>query len=339
MIALAIAKRILLQLRYDHRTLALILFAPLLILTLIYFILNSDTQDIPIGVINAPLNFVEGIYENNGRPLYMREDEAIAAIEKGEITAAVRIDNGKTTVYLDGSDSLTATKAQAILRSAAVSSPATLRPDLAGETVYLYGSADLEQFDNFGSAMIGLILFFLVFLIAGINMLGERTTGTLTRMLTAPVKRWEIVLGYTLGFGMLTLVQAVILSVYIIYVLHLFMVGSLWLVMLIILLSSLSAMTMGMLLSAAANGEFQFVQFIPIVIIPQMFFSGIFQLSEGWDMAGYCMPVRYIADALTEVMLRGGGIADVKLELAVLAGFSLVFLLLNVRLLKKQRAL
>jgi len=56
-------------------------------------------------------------------------------------------------------------------------------------------------------------------------------------------------------------------------------------------------------------------------------------------MAGYCMPVRYIADAFTEVMLRGGGIADVKVELAVLAGFSLVFLVLNVRLLKKQRAL
>ena len=127
-------------------------------------------------------------------------------------------------------------------------------------------------------------MFFFVFLIAGINFLTERKTGTLEKMLSMPIKRREIVAGYMIGFSVLALVQTTTITLFVIYVLGLHVEGSIGYVFLISLLTAITALSLGILLSNLANSEFQMVQFIPLVIIPQIFLCGLFRLSSGWEI-------------------------------------------------------
>jgi ABC-2 type transport system permease protein len=144
------------------------------------------------------------------------------------------------------------------------------------------------------------------------------------------------------GFGLFTLLQGALIAWFSIGVLGLYMEGSIWLVLLINLLLTLTALTLGTLLSSYAGSEFQIIQFIPIVIVPQVFFSGLFSLEamQPWlQKVSYAMPLYYGADAMRGIMLRGEGFADIQLDIYILLGFSLAFALLNVVALKKQRAI
>lgn len=211
------------------------------------------------------------------------------------------------------------------------------RMDLKTEINYVYGAGDLKMFDNFGSLFIGFLVFFFTFLISGISFLQERTSGTLEKLLSTPIRRWEIVTGYILGFGTVTIVQSAIITFYVIYVLNVMMIGSLWLVMMITLLSAMTALSLGMLLSTAATSEFQMIQFIPIVIVPQVFFTGLFDLSPEWALVGKFMPLYYVADALDKVMIRGQGLTAIALDTGVLLGLTLIFMTANTILLKRYR--
>ena len=115
------------------------------------------------------------------------------------------------------------------------------------------------------------------------------------------------------------------------------MIGSFALILLITLLSAVLALTLGILMSTLANNEFQMIQFIPLIIVPQIFFSGLFDLPAGIEVVGYVMPLYYIADALTEVMIRGNGFAVIAWDLGIIFACSVLFMTLNTLLLKKYR--
>ena len=332
----ALTIRILRQMRRDKRTLALMIFAPLLVLTLVYFLLDSSTSTVNIAVVNAPESYVESLYENNTYPSYYAEDEARRALENEEVTAIVDMKSGKLYVALDGSNSTKSKMALSAIETAKKAS-APARIDLKTEIDYVYGYEDLSMFDNMGAAFVGVLVFFFVFLIAGIAFLQERTTGTLEKLLSTPIKRWEIVLGYTCGYGIVTVIQSSVISLYVVYALDVMMIGSLWLVLLITLLTAIAALTLGILLSTAANNEFQMIQFIPVVIVPQIFLCGLFELSPTWDVVGHITPLYYVADALNEVMIKGSGIREIWLDLAVISLCCAVFMTLNTILLKKYR--
>ena len=205
------------------------------------------------------------------------------------------------------------------------------------EIEYLDGIKDIRSFDLFGSTLMGFLTFFFVFLVAGMAFLKERKSGTLEKLISTPIRRWEIVLGYTCGFGLITVLQSTVISLFIVKVLGIMMHGSIWYVLLIMFLTAICALTLGMLLSTAANSEFQMMQFIPIVVIPQLFFSGLFDLSDGWMLFGKILPLTYIADALNKILLSGAGIDAFYIDVMILAGFSAVFMGLNVLLLKRYR--
>jgi len=332
----ALMFRILHQLRRDKRTLALMLLAPLLVLTLTYFVFGDYISISNVALINAPTEYVEKLDDYNIKPIRCSAGEAQAALERGDIIASVNIVSEKAYIQIDGSNS---TKAGYVLAAieAARNSGISPRPDLKSEVNYVYGYEDLSSFDNFGSMLIGFIIFFFVFLVAGISFLQERTTGTLEKLLSTPIKRWEIVIGYVLGFGFFTMIQATLISFYCVYVLKVMMTGSFGLVLLIALLTAISALTLGILLSTAANNELQMIQFIPVVITPQVFFSGMFDLPPWMDMFGRFMPLYYVGDALTEVMIKGSGVGAIAADIAVMLCCSLFFMILNTMLLKKYR--
>lgn len=206
--------------------------------------------------------------------------------------------------------------------------------------MYLLSAIIMEAFDSVAPILMGFFIFFFVFLIAGVAFLRERISGTLDRILATPLKRWEIVIGYFLGFGLFVSIQTIILQVFSVYGLNVPMVGSFWAVLVINLALAAGSLALGTLLSAFARNEFQLFQFIPLVIVPQIMFSGIFDLKNAPSWArvlSKIFPMTYGAEALKDVMLRGKNLIDVKYNLLMLIGYALLFLILNTLALKKYR--
>lgn len=365
----ALALRIMNQIRHDKRTLGLVLIAPLLILTVIYYIFDSSDTNFTIGVVDVPQGVVHRIMDTEDITITVNKiskAEAQSEVDDEKAIAVLDMSGDAPKVYLDASDPSSAGKIVAILKSAVMlDNVDTIKDDLSDlkdsippalvgmitlpdlpdidpasadwKTVYVYGSEDSTFFDNFGAPMVGIIVFFLTFLIAGINFLSERTSGTLEKLLSTPIRRGEIIAGYTLGFGILAVLQSLVVTLFVVYVLGMSVVGSIWYVILINLLTAITALTLGILLSTLANSEFQMVQFIPIVILPQIFLCGLFNLSGGWLVVGHFMPLFYTTDALTEVMLKGHGIAVIYPDILILTALSLFFVVINTLLLKRHR--
>lgn len=332
----AIMVRILLQLAHDKRTIGLMILAPILVLTLMSFIFDGSDYHPKIGIINAPLNFVNNLEDNDANVIRYDENTAHDALESSEIDALINFENGIPKITLEGSDP---SKSQAVIRltqNAISKSIPSVKPDIT----YLYGYENMTSFDNFGPILIGFFVFFFVFLVAGVAFLGERTSGTLERILATPLRRWEIVIGYILGFGAFTIVQSTLIAWFSINILNIMMIGSFPLVILITILTALVALSIGTFISAFANNEMQMIQFIPIIVVPQVFFSGLFDLStmSPWlQSLGHFMPLWYSADALRNIMIRGKGWNDVVFDIIILILICIFFIIANIFALKKYR--
>ncbi len=351
----ALTKRIVEQIIHDKRTMLLIVLAPLFIITVIYFILNSEDNHCTIGIIAASEEFKQGLKGNEDFDIILHKvtlTEAKQKIKNQEIDAAVQIDDkGNAIIYLGGADTVVASKAQMVIKSA---NTVVLKQELEQKlkrtsilgislkdpeyvTHYVTGSEDGNLFEKFGTQLIGIIVYFFVFLIAGINFLNERTTGTMEKLLSTPIRRYEIVSGYLIGFGLMAVLQSLLVTMFVVYVLGITVQGSIFLVLLIILLTAINALCLGILLSTLANSEFQMVQFIPIVILPQIFLAGLFRISGIWEKLGCLFPLHYTAHALTCIMINGNGVSVIWIDLVVLSGISALFIWINILLLKKQR--
>lgn len=343
----ALAMRILIQIRHDKRTLGLILIAPLFIMTIVYFIFNGANTELHVGVINVDDEYVYEMESNDEFDVTINEyecnEEGEKALKDEKVIAVLDMTEDNPVILLDGSEATNVKQALTVINSARLNInldklPMNIEMD-EWETKYVLGKEDSSMFDTFGAGMLGIIIFFLVFLIGGINFLGERTSGTLEKLLSTPIRRIEIVLGYILGFGILAILQSLIFTLFVVHVLNLEVMGSIYLVILITLLTAITALTLGMMLSTLANSEFQMVQFIPIVILPQIFLCGIFKLSGGWDIAGHFMPLYYTTEALNEVILKGRTISYIADDILVLLVLSGIFITINTLLLKFKRSL
>ncbi|WP_044747240.1 ABC transporter permease [Bacillus alveayuensis] len=338
----AVVKRIIRQFFRDKRTLALMIIAPIFVLTLMDLVFTSGEKQFSIGVYEAPTPFVEALEDFDIDVTAYENDQAKDHILDDNLDAFVTFELMSPTITLEGTNP---NDSKAILNmiQKAISSlsnqpNASIEPDIQ----YIYGSDDMSFFDYIGPVLIGFFIFFFVFLIAGVSFLRERTSGTLERLLATPIRRHELVFGYVIGFGLFTAIQATLISGYAIRVLDMMLVGSFWYVLLITLLLAMTALTLGTLLSAFANNELQMIQFIPLVIVPQVFFSGLFPLDAMADwLASFSviMPLTYGANALREIMIRGNGFESFQQDVYILLAFSVVFIILNVIVLKRYRRL
>ncbi|WP_274362333.1 ABC transporter permease [Paenibacillus thermotolerans] len=340
----ALMIRIIRQFLRDRRTLALMLVAPLLILTLMSLIFNGDTYVPKIGISGVPGPVENALKETDAEVENVNAADVDAAkllLQSGDYDAVLLFADERPQLVLEGSDPSKSKSVMLTIQTAfqkLLPASAQTEPSIT----YLYGSSDLVSFDWFGPVLIGVFSFFFVFLIAGIAFLRERTGGTLERIMASPMKRTDMVLGYVCGFGIFTLLQAGLIAWFSVDILGMLMVGSFGYVLLITALLALTALSLGILLSAFAANEFQMMQFIPLVIVPQVFFSGLFPLETivSWlRVLSYAMPLTYGADALRTVMVKGGGWSDIAADVYVLVGFSLAFMLLNVAALKKYRSM
>jgi ABC-2 type transport system permease protein len=338
----ALVIRILRQIVRDKRTMALMIIAPIFVLTMMDLVFNGEEYTPKIGLAGIPEPVLTQLNLENAKITeYETRNLAEEALKDREIDGYIELTkNGAPAVKLEGSDPSVNAAVMKWVQEAF--KPLQAQQVQAAKPVvsYLHGSADMRQFDYFGPVLLGFFVFFFVFLIAGVSFLRERTSGTLERLLASPLRKWEIVIGYVLGFGVFTMIQATIIAWYVIYILDMQMAGGFGYVLLIILLLSMSALTLGTLLSAFANNELQMIQFIPLVVVPQVFFSGLFNLETITDWlswVGLITPLYYAANALRDVMVRGLGFEVIYDDLLVLAGFSLLFITLNILALRKYR--
>jgi ABC-2 type transport system permease protein len=332
----AVMLRILLQFRHDRRTLALLLFAPLFVLTLMSYVFNGSEYHPKIGIVNAPLQVVRQLEDQDATVIRYAEGRAMEALRSSEIDAVINYESGKPHIILEGSDPSKNAAVIRVVQSSLRPAAQAMEPDIT----YLYGYEGMSSFDNFGPILIGFFVFFFVFLISGVSFLGERTSGTLERILATPIRRWQLVAGYLLGFATVTIVQSALIAWFTIDILDMMMAGSFVLVLVITILTALVALTLGTFISAYANNELQMIQFIPIVIVPQVFFSGLFDLSTMAPLLQWfakLMPLYYVADALRNIMIRGRGWEAIAFDALVLIGLCVVFTLMNVLALKKHR--
>jgi ABC-2 type transport system permease protein len=338
---IAVARRILQQLRRDRRTVAMILFAPILILSLVWMIFDGDPYPTHVAVVNVPPPLINALKNLDVEVVVASAAEADALIRVDEVDAVLTFSGSSLMVLLEGSKPL-ARQSVMIALQQAVGALATVSSPITPEIAFLHGDLDLAPFDSFGPVLLGLIVFMFTFMISGISFVRERTSGTLERMMATPLRRWEVVLGYVLAFLVVMAVQVVLITSVSVFLLDMMLAGSfVWLLVITMLLAA-TALTLGMLLSAAARTEFQMIQFIPLVIIPQVFFSGLFPLEtiDPWLRGiGTVFPLTYGAEAMREVMIRGGGWAEIWPNLAFLGALSLGFLIINIFALKKYRRL
>ena len=326
---LAMIQRVIIELLKDKRTLALMFLAPLLVLTLMYFIFNSDEDTtLTIGVDHSvSTQITEGIKNDDVKFKDFPSNQHIKSkIEHHHLDAFIYQNNQTIHVtYTNEDPSKSASIKQLLhqsiqkdkmndIKKVMVSLPQSAKnkdaKDIQLENTYLYGDEHSNYFDKMFPILMSFFVFLFVFLISGIALLRERTTGTLERVLATPIKRSDIVFGYLIGYGVFAIIQTLIIVFFSIYLLNINLAGSLTYVILINILLAIAALVMGIFISTFANSEFQMVQFIPIVAIPQVFFSGIFPLenmSPWLSNIGYLFPLRYAGHALTNIMIKGQG--------------------------------
>jgi ABC-2 type transport system permease protein len=180
--------------------------------------------------------------------------------------------------------------------------------------------------DYIAPALLATLALFFGFLLTGISFLRERSQGTLERLMASPVSRQDIVLGYLLGFFLFALLQTLIIVLFTIYALDVQYKGDLWQIFVFQVIVLIGAINMGIFISAFARNEFQMVQFIPLIILPQVFLCGILwpveQMSEGLQWVSKFLPLTYAVRGLRDIMLYGKTLGEVWGDLAVLVGFA-----------------
>lgn len=351
----ALIKRILLQIVRDKRTLALLFVAPLLVLTLMNLVFNGKTVEPVLGLENGSPQLIDSLKEAK---IIVNQYDLVSdiedAIEKYNLDGFLQVEYNKASLTLLNDDPSIAKSLEMkvkqifskevqlqLLNASKIAQGKQPLQDTI-QTNYVYGSSDTEFFDTVSPVLIGFFVFFFVFLISGIGLLNERTTGTLERLMATPIRRGEIIAAYLIGYGLLAFIQTVIIVLFSIHVLDMILVGSIWNVILINIILAFVALSLGILLSSFASSEFQMVQFIPLVIVPQVFFSGIFSIdgmADWLQVLAKIMPLYYAADALKGVMYKGFGVSDISGDLYVLLVFAAVFIILNLFALKKYRKL
>jgi ABC-2 type transport system permease protein len=157
-------------------------------------------------------------------------------------------------------------------------------------------------FQSVGTPMLGLFPFITMFLVTSVTMLRERTSGTLERLMTLPLHKIDIVAGYGIAFAIVAVVQATVVSLLALGLLGLDVAGPNWLVVVLAVANAVLGSTLGLFVSAFAETEFQAVQFMPAVVLPQILLCGLFvareQMATWLRVISAVLPLTYAYDAL-----------------------------------------
>jgi ABC-2 type transport system permease protein len=342
----AVARRIVLQFRRDHRSLGLLFVAPIVVLTLVGALWGSSTTStvrvVSVGDVEPQL--FEALRGTEIELTALDPDAAIEALKAGHADAIVEFDDNAATVTVEGSDP-TRTAAVVGQVEAALTHLILDVPLTAFVKVnYLYGGPDYTVLDYLAPVLIAVFAFFFIFLLSTVSFLRERTSGTLERLLATPLTRGELVLGYLGGFALFALLQALVILAFTVFVLKVQYRGNLATIFVVEAVLVVGAVSLGLAISAFARNELQAVQFVPLVLVPQIFLSGLLvpveQLNDVLRALSTVMPLTYANEALRSVMVKGFALTDplIVRDIGILAAFALLMAFAAIASIRREVA-
>ena len=197
-----------------------------------------------------------------------------------------------------------------------------------------------ETFQRIGAPMLGLLPFITMFVVTSIAMLRERTSGTLERLMSLPVGKLDLLAGYAVAFGLVALVQTGVLAALSLGPLGLDTQRSALLLVALALANSLLGVALGLFVSAFAGSEFQAVQFMPAVVLPQLLLCGLFVARDqmaGWlEAISSVLPLTYAYDALARATSPGDLGSRFAVDVIVVVGVMIAALALGAATLRRR---
>ena len=199
-----------------------------------------------------------------------------------------------------------------------------------------------EAFQHVAPALLAIFPFVAMFLVTSVATLRERTSGTLERLMTMPLNKLDLLLGYSLAFGLLAVVQVGVATAVSLAWLGLDIAGSVGLLLVVAVLDALLGMALGLFVSAFARTEFQAVQFMPVFAFPQVLLCGLFtprdHMATILTRVSDVMPLSYAVDALRLVSTSSTVSSDLIRDIVIIAGAAVLALVLGAATLRRQTA-
>ncbi|MGO4385253.1 ABC transporter permease [Specibacter sp. RAF43] len=199
-----------------------------------------------------------------------------------------------------------------------------------------------RTFDRVGLMMLAIFPFVVMFLVTSITMLRERTSGTLERLLTTPIHKADLLFGYGLAFSLMAALQSLVATAVAYWVFGLSILGNAGWVVLVAVANAVLGVALGLLCSAFAQTEFQAVQFMPVVVVPQILLCGLFVARDAMNSVlvaiSNVLPLSYSVDALSEIAKNADATPTMVADLVVVAAFVVAGLLLASLTLRRQTA-
>ncbi len=370
--AFAVTKRVLRDLKNDRRQLALIFIAPLLVISIFGVAFTGSVKDVRVVVVNGDTgvgnsslsdkiisNFDTSVlnvaYANS-------ESDAVGQVQNGSASAAIvfpshftqsvvarasgqtSVAPANTTITLladksnpNVSDPIIATVNTAVAQT--IQGLGRQAPVSVDSSNAVYG-ANAQFIDFFAPGIICIAVWQLTTLLTLISFVGERTSGTLSRLLASPLKESELVAGYAVAFGIIGIAQSAVLLSAAVILFHVTIVGDVLLAFGVIALLAIVSEGLGIMLSSFARREAQAIQFLPIVVLPAFLLSGVFwpiqAIPEWLRPVSYVLPTTYAVEAVRSVILRGWGLDKIYPDVIALLIFAGVFLVLATILLRRR---
>lgn len=346
-----IAWRILVNLRRDRRTLALILLGPIIIMVVFSFVFSGEVRDARIIVVNMDSRFQAKLLVDTLNPevfnveYYDDLEKALAEVKEGRawmvivipagFTESLMGGGGRLKVYIDRSNVMVADKLIGELMSSIMrlSETRVFKPPLLIDIDYVYGG-DIRFIDAFMPGVAALAIFILSTVLTLISFVVERRTYTLYRVLATPAREYDIVLGYSLSFSLIGAIQVVEIFLISIIAFDVKIRGSLILAVIVGSLLAVTGVNLGLLLSSLLRTEAQAPQVIPIVMVPSLLLSGVFwpveAIPEVMRPFSYMIPLTYAVESIRSIVVRGWGLEELAANIAILIAFSIMFTTLSI---------
>lgn len=204
---------------------------------------------------------------------------------------------------------------------------------------WMFQDAPGVVFDRIGPGLLALFPFFIMFLVTSVTTLRERSSGTLERLLAMPMGKLDFLFGYALAFGLLAAAQSVIAVAVSVGLLDLAVTGSVWLLMVVAVFDAVLGTALGLFVSAFAQTEFQAVQFMPAVVVPQMLLCGLLvprdALPSVLSAISDVLPLSYAVDAMKQIV-TSAETSEVWRNLGIIGVFIVAGLALGAATLRRR---
>ncbi|MBZ0310171.1 MAG: ABC transporter permease [Anaerolineae bacterium] len=360
-----LARRVIYQMLADPRTLILIVIVPIVLLTVAGILIRVEPKDIQVGVVNHDegmgainlgsqlLTVLQGF--DTFKTVEMTEQEADKKLDAGEVDAVITLRTDFTTqvaqtqtltlhVTYEGSNPTISKRLETLFERAAAQAmtglitanqetPRTIEAQI--DSAYLYGGPEYDTLDYTAPALIAVFVFLFVFILTSISFLRERQNGTLERLQATPIRAHEIILGYMFGFLAFALIQGAITLLYTVFVLDIHYEGNLLNVFVVEIILAITSVNLGIFFSTFARNEFQVLQFIPLVVVSQVFLGGVLweiDSMPAWlQPIAQLMPLTHANTALREIMIKGMSLSSEWGSITALIAIAAFVVLLSTR--------